>query len=81
MVQIFDTSISDENNTSGLELTFELRKECDGQEQVLKEYNLVGYIELGDDNYNIRNSFLFNYCDDLLCSKECCHQCLSSRTV
>ena len=72
MIQIFDTGANDEDNASGVELSFELKKNCNGVEQTLKEYKVIRYMELGDGSYNIRNSLIFSYCDNLFCGNTCC---------
>lgn len=73
IIQVLDTATGDEAQTSGIELSFELKKNCDGVEQILKEYKVIRYVELSDGaSYNIRNSFAFSYCDDSFCSNACC---------
>jgi hypothetical protein len=72
IIQIHDTGISDGDDTSGVELVFELKKTCQGDTQTLKEYSVIRYIELGDGNYTLRNSFLFTYCDDMFCDEKSC---------
>lgn len=49
-----------------------MKKTCQGDTQTLKEYSVIRYIELGDGNYTLRNSFLFTYCDDMFCDEKSC---------
>jgi hypothetical protein len=77
MIEVSESAeASDEDFTSGIQLIFELRRKCDGVDEVLREYKFVRDLSTAGgangSSYRTRNSFSINYCDDIHCNKKCC---------
>lgn len=62
--------------TVGAVLDFELRRNCDGEIETLKEYQYViniSNLEPESPSFDLRDTFEFTFCDnEILCKKKCC---------
>lgn len=59
--------------TEGVQLSFLLKRNCSGVEEVLSGYEYIKYIDRAEISYTLKNAFNFNFCDDqLICAEGCC---------
>ena len=59
--------------TDGVQLNFVLKRKCNGAEKILRGYEYIKSIDRAETSYNLKNVFVFTFCDDeFICTQGCC---------